>query len=1039
MIIVKNREMLIPDDERNIGTTYDTESEFRSFRVPRFSQSGVDLSNHTFRLDLKYANDAYDTVVLTKDVSDNQIVLTWEITSSQLQVPGTLYIAIRAVDNEATVKWSTYTATMFVERHLNTPGNYTGDLTEIEQMEQDHQYMKGVVDELKGHLDYRSDAEAWAVGQRSGEDVESTDPTYHNNSKYYKEQTEAMNHVSEAYAKGTVEGVAVESGDTGYHDNALYYSQQAAATVADTNTRFDNALRAVSTDTELIDIRVKADGTTASSAGNAIREQVTDLKAAITPVNALSILDFGQNWVGTNNGATISKNRNTVTLTGTHTGEHRFVSLLSDAFYISDNNSVTNVPADAYTLGNNLISGRKYKLTVKTLSNNVGGSGYNYLGLRAYVSDNEVNALYLFDNPSPSKNAIQTCTFVYAGERLAITMQINSAGALSGITLGFMLEDVTDIQNDIAALSITDFGNDWALSSYDAKLNKTGNVYTIKGTRSSTYRYYSVIGSSCVVSSSTTLDSLPSTAFNWLYGKLFPNVPYRLCLKVLEVPEATTAPIIYYFGVKAYDEGGNISSVGPQKTVTLDEPKLITTDFMLSEGQKPAVAFQLRAGTFTGTRFVLWIENRSMNAMEGFSGFYKNIAPYMKRWKKGYFYTDGSIKAPTSTLEKYTSQYIPLVRNGLKKSNYLLIQTWIKTETIGSQYMMVAFYDDSAFLSRAAGDAVTLATVGDYTVSTYAVSIPANAARARVACRFWGDDTAKAAVYLADESSMNVRPYIFEENVEDYANWLAETTIGTAQLNIIKPHIGVRSINHRGWHQCPENTLVAYKQSKVHGFEAGECDVRFTSDNVPVLLHDATINRTARNADGTEIATDISIGSITYEQALEYDFGIRSGSEYAGTKIPTLAEYLKVCRNIGLSPYIEIESGFSAAQHKIIADTVIASGVVDEVTFISSDSDALKNMQTHIPYARYGIIPWTYSDSYVTIAQSLFNNKSEVFIDMSKSQITSAVVATCAAANVPIEAWTTAAADILAANPYVSGFTSNDAVASDVLYNSEIS
>jgi hypothetical protein len=31
------------------------------------------------------------------------------------------------------------------------------------------------------------EAEAWAVGKRSGEDVPSTDPTYHNNSKYYKE------------------------------------------------------------------------------------------------------------------------------------------------------------------------------------------------------------------------------------------------------------------------------------------------------------------------------------------------------------------------------------------------------------------------------------------------------------------------------------------------------------------------------------------------------------------------------------------------------------------------------------------------------------------------------------------------------------------------------------------------------------------------------------------------------------------------------------------------------------------------------------
>jgi len=36
----------------------------------------------------------------------------------------------------------------------------------------------------------KSDAEAYAVGKRGGEDVETTDPTFHNNAKYYSEQAE---------------------------------------------------------------------------------------------------------------------------------------------------------------------------------------------------------------------------------------------------------------------------------------------------------------------------------------------------------------------------------------------------------------------------------------------------------------------------------------------------------------------------------------------------------------------------------------------------------------------------------------------------------------------------------------------------------------------------------------------------------------------------------------------------------------------------------------------------------------------------------
>lgn len=267
MILVKNRELLVPENERFIGTTYDHLSENRQFKLPRVAQNGVDLSALTFRLDLKYSNDSYDTVILSKEIEDEYLVLTWEILSAVQQVPGTLYIALRAADGENTVRWASFGAVMYVERHLNTPGNYTGDPTEIEQMELDHEYFKRVIQELESHLDYAHDAEAWATGNRSGEAVPSTDETYHNNAKYYKEQAasgagSAKNFSldAEAWAKGTREGTAVTSGQDGYHDNAKYYKDQAEAVVADTNTRFNNAIAAVTVDTEVQDARVGVNG-----------------------------------------------------------------------------------------------------------------------------------------------------------------------------------------------------------------------------------------------------------------------------------------------------------------------------------------------------------------------------------------------------------------------------------------------------------------------------------------------------------------------------------------------------------------------------------------------------------------------------------------------------------------------------------------------------------------------------------------------------------------------------------------------------------
>lgn len=276
MIIIKNREMLIPEHERYLGTTYDNLSENRVFLIPRFSQNGTDLSALNFRLDFLYASGShqYDTITLVKTVNDEYITLTWPIREEILQVPGTVIVQIRAIDTENTVKWSTFQAAFYVERHLNTPGNYSGSLTEIRQMESDHEYMKGVINELKASLDYTSDAEAWAVGTRKHVDEETGavthpavtegDETYHNNSKYHAEM--ALYRANNAGASATA---AAES------------ATQAAATVVDTNARFNNAVAAVTVDTEVIDARVGADGTTYPVLKNRLDAEHDGIKSTI--------------------------------------------------------------------------------------------------------------------------------------------------------------------------------------------------------------------------------------------------------------------------------------------------------------------------------------------------------------------------------------------------------------------------------------------------------------------------------------------------------------------------------------------------------------------------------------------------------------------------------------------------------------------------------------------------------------------------------------------------------------------------------------
>jgi len=111
-------------------------------------------------------------------------------------------------------------------------------------------------------------------------------------------------------------------------------------------------------------------------------------------------------------------------------------------------------------------------------------------------------------------------------------------------------------------------------------------------------------------------------------------------------------------------------------------------------------------------------------------------------------------------------------------------------------------------------------------------------------------------------------------------------------------HKGVCSEN-------PENTMPSYLAAIEQGYAAIELDVRITADGKFVLLHDPTINRTARMPDGEPIPHPIAIREITYTEALKYDFGLGFSKKFRGTKIPLLEDVLKSAQANGVKVKID--------------------------------------------------------------------------------------------------------------------------------------
>ena len=103
----------------------------------------------------------------------------------------------------------------------------------------------------------------------------------------------------------------------------------------------------------------------------------------------------------------------------------------------------------------------------------------------------------------------------------------------------------------------------------------------------------------------------------------------------------------------------------------------------------------------------------------------------------------------------------------------------------------------------------------------------------------------------------------------------------------------IRLQAHRGVAaEYPENTMAAFYASVEQGYHLIELDPKYTSDGQFVFLHDKTLNRTARNTDGSELDKEVKISDITLDEAMAYDYGAYMGIEFKGEKIPTLKAVL---------------------------------------------------------------------------------------------------------------------------------------------------
>ena len=107
------------------------------------------------------------------------------------------------------------------------------------------------IEEEMAKAEVLEESEAWAVGQRDGVDVGVDDPTYHNNSKYYKEQAELSKTAAAGSATAAETSKARAATSETNAESAATRAEAAAAAAAQVFTVAGDASFSVDADNDL--------------------------------------------------------------------------------------------------------------------------------------------------------------------------------------------------------------------------------------------------------------------------------------------------------------------------------------------------------------------------------------------------------------------------------------------------------------------------------------------------------------------------------------------------------------------------------------------------------------------------------------------------------------------------------------------------------------------------------------------------------------------------------------------------------------------
>ena len=205
----------------------------------------------------------------------------------------------------------------------------------------------------------------------------------------------------------------------------------------------------------------------------------------------------------------------------------------------------------------------------------------------------------------------------------------------------------------------------------------------------------------------------------------------------------------------------------------------------------------------------------------------------------------------------------------------------------------------------------------------------------------------------------------------------------------------VKMVAHRGLSGLEtENTCSAFVAAGNRSYYGIETDVHHTADGKYVVIHDDTTKRVALD--------DLSVENTTYETLRSLRLCEKNGKK--GRKdlmIPSLQEYIQVCKKYGKVSVLELKNRFKPEQIDEIIEIIKAEEWLEHTTFISFDLTNMICLREKLPEQKLQYLISTYPDWLLDTLK-----KQKLDLDINYKALTAERVKELHEAGIEVNVWT---------------------------------